>query len=81
MVLIEVTQPLYFLRRNDQNEESGLLDRDLCNLRFTHDFANEALPPLLHKFKKDMGKKKEEQNRSVNMTTGKVGEPLARIGF
>lgn len=48
---------------------------------FTHDFANEALPPLLHKLKKDMDKKKEEKNRSINMTTGKVGEPLARIGF
>ena len=48
---------------------------------FIHDFANEALPPLLHKLKKDMNKKKEENNRSINMTTGKVGEPLARIGF
>lgn len=48
---------------------------------FTHDAANELLPSLIHKLKKETNKKKEEKNRSINMTTDKVGEPLARIGF
>lgn len=48
---------------------------------FTHDAANELLPPLIHKLKKEADKKKEERNRSINMTTDKVGEPMDRIGF